>query len=207
MPPAGAAHFPAADAQRAAQAWPPAAGGHAAQHRSDAATVHADGSAAVPAGPQAVAQPAKGGRDSGAAGGGSDGAANGASGSRRREKVTYRQVRAAAASPDFLPVSLQGRKAQLISSGLPDEHLSENACRSGSRKQFSSAVSGGRLSPPACILSDPPRATHLIFCLDSATAFTLPQYRGEEDLPHVMRLIDAELSEPYSIFTYRCDLL
>jgi peptide alpha-N-acetyltransferase len=32
---------------------------------------------------------------------------------------------------------------------------------------------------------------------------TYRQYRGEEDLPHVMRLIDAELSEPYSIFTYR----
>jgi hypothetical protein len=30
------------------------------------------------------------------------------------------------------------------------------------------------------------------------------QYRGEEDLRHVMRLIDTELSEPYSIFTYRC---
>lgn len=32
------------------------------------------------------------------------------------------------------------------------------------------------------------------------------QYRGEEDLRHVMRLIDTELSEPYSIFTYRCSL-
>lgn len=29
------------------------------------------------------------------------------------------------------------------------------------------------------------------------------QYRGEQDLQHVMRLIDTELSEPYSVFTYR----
>lgn len=29
------------------------------------------------------------------------------------------------------------------------------------------------------------------------------QYRDEHDLPEVMRLIDVELSEPYSIFTYR----
>ncbi|KAK9824186.1 hypothetical protein WJX72_008406 [[Myrmecia] bisecta] len=29
------------------------------------------------------------------------------------------------------------------------------------------------------------------------------QYSGEDDLPTVMRLIDNELSEPYSIFTYR----
>lgn len=31
-----------------------------------------------------------------------------------------------------------------------------------------------------------------------------PQYRDESDLPIVMRLVDNELSEPYSIFTYRC---
>lgn len=29
------------------------------------------------------------------------------------------------------------------------------------------------------------------------------QYRGEVDIHHVMDLIDHELSEPYSIFTYR----
>lgn len=29
------------------------------------------------------------------------------------------------------------------------------------------------------------------------------QYQDEEDLPLIMRLIDNELSEPYSIFTYR----
>ena len=29
------------------------------------------------------------------------------------------------------------------------------------------------------------------------------QYMGEQDLPIVMHLIDNELSEPYSIFTYR----
>ena len=29
------------------------------------------------------------------------------------------------------------------------------------------------------------------------------QYAGEQDLPMVMELIDNELSEPYSIFTYR----
>eukprot|EP00208_Stichococcus_sp_RCC1054_P001021 CAMPEP_0206143600 /NCGR_PEP_ID=MMETSP1473-20131121/21134_1 /ASSEMBLY_ACC=CAM_ASM_001109 /TAXON_ID=1461547 /ORGANISM="Stichococcus sp, Strain RCC1054" /LENGTH=225 /DNA_ID=CAMNT_0053539077 /DNA_START=202 /DNA_END=879 /DNA_ORIENTATION=+ len=37
---------------------------------------------------------------------------------------------------------------------------------------------------------------------------TVPQvtyrgYQGEADLEHVMRLIDSELSEPYSVFTYR----
>ena len=30
------------------------------------------------------------------------------------------------------------------------------------------------------------------------------QYRGEQDLKTVMELVDNELSEPYSIFTYRC---
>ena len=29
------------------------------------------------------------------------------------------------------------------------------------------------------------------------------QYSDERDLPFVMALVDAELSEPYSIFTYR----
>jgi len=29
------------------------------------------------------------------------------------------------------------------------------------------------------------------------------QYADEHDLPYVMALVDAELSEPYSIFTYR----
>ena len=29
------------------------------------------------------------------------------------------------------------------------------------------------------------------------------QYADERDLPYVMSLVDAELSEPYSIFTYR----
>jgi peptide alpha-N-acetyltransferase len=29
------------------------------------------------------------------------------------------------------------------------------------------------------------------------------QYADERDLPFVMALVDAELSEPYSIFTYR----
>jgi GNAT superfamily N-acetyltransferase len=33
--------------------------------------------------------------------------------------------------------------------------------------------------------------------------FSLLQYAGEVDLPTVMALVDAELSEPYSIFTYR----
>ncbi len=33
--------------------------------------------------------------------------------------------------------------------------------------------------------------------------FTMMQYEGEEDLVGVMRLIDTELSEPYSVFTYR----
>ncbi|KAK9805322.1 hypothetical protein WJX73_001730 [Symbiochloris irregularis] len=37
----------------------------------------------------------------------------------------------------------------------------------------------------------------------SAEDVSLRQYTGERDLPHVMRLIDNELSEPYSIFTYR----
>ena len=31
----------------------------------------------------------------------------------------------------------------------------------------------------------------------------LPQYHGEQDLETVMQLVDNELSEPYSIFTYR----
>lgn len=34
----------------------------------------------------------------------------------------------------------------------------------------------------------------------------LLQYQDESDLQTVMRLIDNELSEPYSIFTYRCEL-
>jgi len=37
-------------------------------------------------------------------------------------------------------------------------------------------------------------------------SFSIPpfsQYSDERDLPFVMALVDAELSEPYSIFTYR----
>jgi len=30
------------------------------------------------------------------------------------------------------------------------------------------------------------------------------QYCDETDLPCIMALVDNELSEPYSIFTYRC---
>ena len=28
-------------------------------------------------------------------------------------------------------------------------------------------------------------------------------YKGEEELPEIMKLIDKDLSEPYSIYTYR----
>jgi peptide alpha-N-acetyltransferase len=35
------------------------------------------------------------------------------------------------------------------------------------------------------------------------SAFHLIQYESERQLPEIMALIDAELSEPYSIFTYR----
>jgi hypothetical protein len=35
-------------------------------------------------------------------------------------------------------------------------------------------------------------------------ALSFSQYTDERDLPLVMALVDAELSEPYSIFTYRC---
>ncbi len=38
---------------------------------------------------------------------------------------------------------------------------------------------------------------------DGRAAFRLKQYESELELPRVMALIDAELSEPYSIFTYR----
>ena len=38
---------------------------------------------------------------------------------------------------------------------------------------------------------------------EAETAFHLKQYESELELPKVMALIDAELSEPYSIFTYR----
>ena len=34
----------------------------------------------------------------------------------------------------------------------------------------------------------------------------LTQYADEDDLPLIMRLVDNELSEPYSIFTYRQEL-
>ena len=38
--------------------------------------------------------------------------------------------------------------------------------------------------------------------------FDIMQYRDERDLATVMDLVDNELSEPYSIFTYRyCNLL
>ena len=43
-------------------------------------------------------------------------------------------------------------------------------------------------------------------CCQSTThwlLFSKMQYEGEEDLPLIMQLVDNELSEPYSIFTYR----
>jgi len=44
---------------------------------------------------------------------------------------------------------------------------------------------------------------HLCFCLSIAHPNFTKQYEGEQDLPTVMHLVDNELSEPYSIFTYR----
>lgn len=35
------------------------------------------------------------------------------------------------------------------------------------------------------------------------TKYTLERYRGEEDLADIIALINIELSEPYSIYTYR----
>lgn len=39
------------------------------------------------------------------------------------------------------------------------------------------------------------------------SAVFIMQYRDERDLDAVMNLVDNELSEPYSIFTYRCSAL
>ena len=36
-----------------------------------------------------------------------------------------------------------------------------------------------------------------------ASAIFYRQYAGEEDLPHIMALVQSELSEPYVIYTYR----
>lgn len=38
---------------------------------------------------------------------------------------------------------------------------------------------------------------------DLSTKFSMLQYCGEQDMHYVMKLVDNELSEPYSIFTYR----
>ena len=35
------------------------------------------------------------------------------------------------------------------------------------------------------------------------TAITYRQYTGERDLPHIISLVEHELSEPYVIYTYR----
>ena len=35
------------------------------------------------------------------------------------------------------------------------------------------------------------------------TAVTYRQYTGEPDLPHIISLVEHELSEPYVIYTYR----
>jgi len=35
------------------------------------------------------------------------------------------------------------------------------------------------------------------------TAITYRQYTGEPDLPHIISLVEHELSEPYVIYTYR----
>lgn len=40
-------------------------------------------------------------------------------------------------------------------------------------------------------------------CMAPAVLLTGTQYRDEHDLPIVMDLIAKDLSEPYSIFTYR----
>ncbi len=41
-------------------------------------------------------------------------------------------------------------------------------------------------------------------CSLTFTRLCALQYGGEQDMYHVMQLVDNELSEPYSIFTYRC---
>lgn len=48
-----------------------------------------------------------------------------------------------------------------------------------------------------------PMSNESLDATDGAAAFHIKQYESELELAKVMALIDAELSEPYSIFTYR----
>ena len=45
--------------------------------------------------------------------------------------------------------------------------------------------------------------TAIIFALRLMTHITYRQYVGESDLPHIMALVQNELSEPYVIYTFR----
>ncbi|THH11509.1 hypothetical protein EW146_g8018, partial [Bondarzewia mesenterica] len=55
------------------------------------------------------------------------------------------------------------------------------------------------LSAPAC----PPRPSHLLRITTTMEDIIYRPYSGETDLPHIVSLVQNELSEPYVIYTYR----
>jgi hypothetical protein len=54
---------------------------------------------------------------------------------------------------------------------------------------------------PAC--ADPAALVVATLSLPSGRLLMVSRYRGEEELPAIMALMAKDLSEPYSIFTYR----
>ena len=179
-----------AEPQPVAEARPALAGALATDAAGGDAA--AASSSAVPAGPQAVdavgdcdsRQPDGAVMPDGAVDMPAGGEDRQRSGSPRRKgsEVTYRQVR----------------------------QLSRVHCKSSCScpTPAHSCLSKATASTLAAVLSDLMRSAVMqqqwrrSHCPESRV-----QYRGEEDLRHVMRLIDTELSEPYSIFTYRCTLI
>ena len=67
----------------------------------------------------------------------------------------------------------------------------------GTAASTAAAAAASTTTTTATSKQPPPKITH-------EPDIHYRQYTDERDLPLVMALVDAELSEPYSIFTYRC---
>ena len=89
------------------------------------------------------------------------------------------------------------------------EPATEDAAR-GEVQLFAAATGGGRqieteakLSPPATTEADSSAEGAEESRHGGPSGVTYVPYESELQLPHIMRLMKADLSEPYSIYTYR----
>ena len=60
-----------------------------------------------------------------------------------------------------------------------------------------------QLIPPSTVQINPQYCMNPIAMASESSDIVYRAYLGESDLPHIMALVQSELSEPYVIYTYR----